>query len=175
MSLLIGIIVFIVLLFGFVVFFGAPYVPSKPREVGRAFDNLYRLGPDDLLLDLGSGDGLVLRAAAKRGARAVGFELNPVLVGLARLMSHGNPRVRSYVANLFTRPFPEATTVVYVFGDQRDIAKILRRIETETTRLGRPLAVMSYGFELPGHHATGSSGAHFLYEISPLQTGEYTL
>ena len=52
-----GLIVFA----GFTAFTGAPYVPSKPREVKRAFTKLYKLSAKDVVVDIGSGDGLVLR------------------------------------------------------------------------------------------------------------------
>ena len=41
------------------------------------------VAPDDYVIDLGSGDGRTVIAAAKRGARAVGIELNPELVALS--------------------------------------------------------------------------------------------
>lgn len=43
------------------------------------------VGRDDVLFDLGSGDGRMLVAAAKRsGVKAVGFEIDPALVQLSR-------------------------------------------------------------------------------------------
>ncbi|HEU4716091.1 MAG TPA: hypothetical protein VFS14_04660, partial [Candidatus Saccharimonadales bacterium] len=63
----------VVLLFGFVVFRGAPYVPSHKKDVAIAFEELYEVGKNDVVVDVGSGDGIILRMAAKRGARAVGY------------------------------------------------------------------------------------------------------
>ena len=83
----IAIVCIVVLLFGFVVFRGAPYVPSKRRDIKRAFEELYPLDDSDTLVDIGSGDGVVLRMAAKRGAHAVGYELNPILVLVSRWLS----------------------------------------------------------------------------------------
>jgi hypothetical protein len=68
------IVVFVVSLlaifFGLVVFIGAPYVPSQRKYVRRAFEHL-GLGAKDVLVDIGSGDGVVLRIAASYGAKAV--------------------------------------------------------------------------------------------------------
>ena len=70
---------------------GAPYVPSRSRDLERAFDELYKLAADDLLVDIGSGDGRVLMMAVKRGARAVGFEINPVLAKVSN-----NDQIRTH-------------------------------------------------------------------------------
>ncbi len=163
------IICLVVLLFGFVVFFGAPYVPSKKSDVRRAFDKLYPLGPADTLVDIGSGDGIVLRLAAERGARAVGYELNPLLVLLSRLFSRRHAGVTTHLANFYRADFPAETTVVYVFGDSRDIMKMADKIQETASRVGHPLACISYGFAIPGLAAIKQVGAHYLYEIEPLQ------
>lgn len=159
----------IVLLFGFVVFFGAPYVPSKRSEVERAFAELYPLGTDDTLVDIGSGDGVVLRLAAKRGARAVGYEINPLLVVLSRWLSRSSPEVTVYLASFWHAALPADTTVVYVFGDSRDITKMTDKVQETATRLGRPLFFISYAIAVPGLEPKKQVGAHYLYKIEPLQ------
>lgn len=160
----------IILAFGFVVFFGAPYVPSRPRHIELAFDELYTLSTNDTVLDLGAGDGVVLRAATRRGARAVGYELNPLLVLAGYFLNRKYPKARLRLANLWRRPFPDDTTVVYLFGDGRDIARLTRLIESEAARLGRTLSVISYGFTLPGHTPAAETSVHFLYKVKALQS-----
>jgi SAM-dependent methyltransferase len=62
----------------------APYVPT-PQEVVDRMLELAEVGKGDLVYDLGSGDGrIVISAARKYGVQAVGFEIDPVLVKLAR-------------------------------------------------------------------------------------------
>jgi precorrin-6B methylase 2 len=62
----------------------APFDPT-PQEVVERMLKLARVKGDDVLYDLGSGDGrLVIAAAKKFGARAVGFEIDAGLVKLAR-------------------------------------------------------------------------------------------
>jgi|AP12_2_1047962.scaffolds.fasta_scaffold25231_2 SAM-dependent methyltransferase len=61
----------------------APYVPT-PWPIVDAMLDLARIGRDDLLIDLGSGDGRLVVTAAKRfGARGYGVDINPELVSLA--------------------------------------------------------------------------------------------
>jgi SAM-dependent methyltransferase len=58
----------------------APFVPTPPEVVSRILE-LAEIKPGDVLYDLGSGDGRIVVAAAQQfGIRAVGFEIDPVLV-----------------------------------------------------------------------------------------------
>jgi SAM-dependent methyltransferase len=60
------------------VFYGAPWVPTDDRNV----DEMLRIADvkaGDRVADLGSGDGRILIAAAKRGAIAEGWEISPFL------------------------------------------------------------------------------------------------
>jgi hypothetical protein len=59
------------------------WVPTPP-ELVEAMLNLAKVTPQDFVMDLGSGDGRNVIAAAKRGARAVGVEFNPKMVELSR-------------------------------------------------------------------------------------------
>jgi len=61
----------------------APFVPTVAEDVGLLLD-LADVGAGDYLIDLGSGDGRIVIAAAARGALAHGVELEPELVALAR-------------------------------------------------------------------------------------------
>lgn len=57
-----------------------PYVETPDDDVRRILE-LAQVGPEDTLIDLGSGDGRIVIAAALRfGARGIGIELNPELV-----------------------------------------------------------------------------------------------
>lgn len=162
----------IILLFGFVVFRGAPYVPSKKQGLETAFDELYPLSSGDVLVDIGSGDGVVLRAAAERGARAVGYELNPLLVLISRVLSRKYSNVEIVLADFWHVNLPADTTVVYTFGESRDIAKMATKVQNEATRLERPLLFISYGFAVPGETPVKSTATHHLYRFEPLQTDE---
>lgn len=60
-----------------------PFVPS-PQIVVDKMVELAGVKQGDVVYDLGSGDGRIVIAAAKKGARAVGFEIDPELVGESR-------------------------------------------------------------------------------------------
>eukprot|EP00753_Platysulcus_tardus_P006949 PLAT14719.1.p1 GENE.PLAT14719.1~~PLAT14719.1.p1 ORF type:complete len:205 (+),score=75.16 PLAT14719.1:186-800(+) len=61
----------------------APFVASEPETVQQVME-LAAVGEDDVFYDLGCGDGRLCLEAAKRGARAIGIEIEEDLVATAR-------------------------------------------------------------------------------------------
>jgi hypothetical protein len=62
------------------------WVPTPSTVVEKMLD-MAGVTPQDFVMDLGSGDGRNIIAAARRGARALGVEYNPDLVGLSRKLA----------------------------------------------------------------------------------------
>jgi SAM-dependent methyltransferase len=93
---------------------GAPFVPTPLPVVERMLE-LAKVGPGDVVYDLGSGDGRVVITAAQRyGARGVGIELNPVWVRDARRFAEQlgvTDKVTFRIEDLFTTDLREATVV----------------------------------------------------------------
>src|ERR1044071_7651332 len=58
------------------------WVPTTPALVEKMLD-MVRVTPKDFVMDLGSGDGRNVIAAAKRGARGLGVEYDPDMVALS--------------------------------------------------------------------------------------------
>ena len=90
------------------------YVPSR-HAVADGMLQFAKTTKDDVVYDLGSGDGrIVILAAQKYGARAVGIELDPKLVALARQIavdSEVADRVTFIEGDLFTADISKATVV----------------------------------------------------------------
>lgn len=151
-------------------FRGAPYVPTHRRNLKRAFTDVYPLSKKDMLVDIGSGDGVILRYAAMQGARAVGYEINPILVIISRLLNRkfGN-QTEVKLADFWLAKLPDETTIVYTFGDTRDIDRIFNKVQDEATRLRRPLYFMSYGFKVKGQKEVKQDDSFQLYKITPGQ------
>lgn len=59
------------------------FVPTPEPVVDRMMD-MANVGPNDVVYDLGCGDGRIVIAAAKRGARAVGVDIDPQRIAEAR-------------------------------------------------------------------------------------------
>lgn len=91
-----------------------PYDPSPPDVVDRML-LLAAVSQDDLLYDLGCGDGrIVIAAAQKFGARGVGIDLDPRRVDEARTNAERADvagRVTFRVGDLYTADFSDATVV----------------------------------------------------------------
>jgi SAM-dependent methyltransferase len=91
-----------------------PYVPTPPEIVERML-SLGRVGKDDLLYDLGCGDGrIVVTAAKERGAHGVGIDLNPVRIAEANENARkaGVEKMVTFkVGNLFEADLSPATVV----------------------------------------------------------------
>jgi SAM-dependent methyltransferase len=91
-----------------------PYEPSPP-EVVRAMLELAGVRNEDVVYDLGSGDGRIVIAAARDfGARGVGIDIDPQRIAEAnenaRRAEVGN-RVKFVQGDLFTAEFADATVV----------------------------------------------------------------
>lgn len=90
------------------------WVPTSQVLVDKMLD-LAKVGVNDVVYDLGSGDGRTVISAAKRGARAVGVEYNPDMVALSRKNAAAAgvsaDRATFKQADLFATDFSEATVV----------------------------------------------------------------
>jgi len=89
------------------------WVPTQARLVEQMLD-MAAVTPQDRLVDLGSGDGRTVIAAAKRGLRAHGIEYNPDLVELSRRNAAAegvSDRATFTQGDIFQSDFSEATVV----------------------------------------------------------------
>ncbi|OHC83068.1 MAG: hypothetical protein A3G73_04910 [Rhodospirillales bacterium RIFCSPLOWO2_12_FULL_67_15] len=91
-----------------------PYVPT-PQEVVERMLEIAKVGPQDYLIDLGSGDGrIVVTAAKQRGARGFGVDLNPVRIeeSIENAAKAGvSDRVTFQQRNLFETDLSDATVI----------------------------------------------------------------
>ena len=163
--ILLWIVIGLVALFGFVVLFGAPYVPTLRGELDRAFTELYAVNESDMVVDLGAGDGRVLLAAAAKGATAYGYELNPLLVLFAKLRLGRRASVQ--LRDMWSVNLPDGTTLVYVFTVSRDSKRLKRYLETQTEALGTKLSVMTFGPTFKDLKPIATNRGHALYELHP--------
>jgi len=91
-----------------------PYVPTPQEVVDRMLD-MAKVGKNDVLYDLGCGDGRIVVTAAKaRGARGTGIDLNPVRIAEAKANAKQagvSDRVNFKVGDLFQSDVSPATVV----------------------------------------------------------------
>ena len=170
------IILCIALTFGVGVWRGAPYVPilSSPSQ---DLLKLANLKPGQTLIDLGSGDGRLLKLAAKQGIRGIGYEINPIMYLISRINCW---RYRSlitiHLADLWFVRLPEAD-VIAVFLMGRFMSKLDAKLTQELTR---PTRLISHVFTIPGRVPEVSTKNCFEYRyknenIFQSKTGEQSV
>ena len=154
-------IIFIIIgLMGFSVFFGAPYVPTRKKWAKNALD-LVSLNKKDLVVDLGSGDGVILKLISERGARCVGYEINPILFLLSKIRTMKCvPKPKIYLQNYWLENLPPETTIVYIFGAERDANKFEKYLYRQGIK---NLKVITFGFKLPNKKPKKSNKFASLY------------
>jgi SAM-dependent methyltransferase len=89
------------------------WVPTPQALVERMLD-MAKVTPQDFLMDLGSGDGRTVIAAAKRGLRAQGVEYNPDMVALSQRNAKEagvTERATFVKADLFETDFSKAQVI----------------------------------------------------------------
>lgn len=154
-----------ILLFGFVVFFGAPYLPTLKKQTDDAL-KLLDLKPGQTLLELGSGDGTVLLAAAKQGIRCVGYELNPILVLISRGVTwRYRHLVTIKMANYWSVQWPAADGI-YVFLLQKYMKKLDTKVTQHASKYGR-IKLVSFAFSMPDKKAHKKRSGLSLYIYEP--------
>ena len=91
-----------------------PWVPTPAALVEKMLD-MARVTPQDYVIDLGSGDGRTVIAAAKRGARALGVEFNPRLIEVSQREAAKQgvaDRVTFVQADLYETDISQATVLI---------------------------------------------------------------
>jgi precorrin-6B methylase 2 len=89
------------------------WLPTRDTVVDKMLD-LAKVTPQDFVIDLGSGDGRLVIAAAKRGARGLGIEYNPDMVELSKrsAAAAGVAHMTQFVkADIFESDFSQATVI----------------------------------------------------------------
>jgi SAM-dependent methyltransferase len=162
--MLLIVILILVLLFGFVVFFGAPYLPTMRAQQEVAL-NLLNLKKGQIFYDLGCGDGRMLRAAARRGLQVTGYELNPLLCIVAWL---GTFRYRKNVtikcANFWKMNIKNADGI-FIFLINNKMARLDKFIQDQCKK---PLKLASYAFQIPSKKEVINKSGVYLYAYKPL-------
>lgn len=136
------------LIFNSIGFFtGAPYAPSPSLIVDKIID-LAQVTQRDIVYDLGSGDGRVLIGVAKKGATAIGWEINyPLYAWSIRSIKQSRlgGKVTVHFGNFWNKSFSGAT-VVFAFLLPQSMAKLEAKLRREVPPKTR---VVTYLAKLP--------------------------
>ncbi len=112
---------------------GGPYVPT-PQVVVDEMLRIGRVGPDDFVVDLGSGDGvIVLTAATRLKARGFGVDIDPELVNRSNAEAEKRGlagRASFHVQDVFKTDISKATVLtLYLLPDM--MLRLAPKIFTE--------------------------------------------
>ena len=145
--------------FGMVVMIGAPFLPTKKEYVEKALDML-DLKPGDRLLDLGSGDGRMLVAAAKREIYSIGYEVNFFLFLYSLLKTL---RYRKYIRiicrSYWSADLPKADGI-FVFL----LKPYMRRLDEMLKKnYKKPPRLVSFVFKIPNKKPAKTKDSLYLY------------
>jgi hypothetical protein len=140
---------------------GAPYLPVRRQDEQSLLD-LGELKAGDTLIDLGAGDGRLLKVAAKRGIKGIGYEIN-LLLYLWSLINCWRYRrlVTLRWGNYWDVKLPQADAI-YVFLISHYMAKLDEKLTREITK---PTKVISYVFRIPNKkpYKTTKNASLYLY------------
>lgn len=149
----------LILVFAAVLLVGAPYMPtlrSERQEVLKLLD----LKPGQVLYELGSGDGSLVKEAAASGLMVVAYELNPFLVVISKFRTlRYRKQVKIHWGNFWKADLAEADGIFVFLLD-----RFMEQLDEKIKKGGKPgIKLVSHAFKIPGKKPATKSGPLFLY------------
>jgi len=144
-----------------------PYIKTPEAVVDRMLE-LGEVGPDDYLIDLGSGDGRIpIAAAVKHGTRGLGVDLDPERTKEARELADAagvSDRLEFRTENLFDTDLSKATVIsMYLFPE------INLRLRPLLQKLKPGTRIVSHAFHMdewtPERHDVVDGRDVFLWRV----------
>src|SRR5215208_1471585 len=148
--------------------YGLPPVPTTPARIQKAL-KLANLQPNEVLYDLGAGDGRVLLIAVRDfDAKAIGIEIGPLQCALIwlKVVANGFARqIQIRWENFYKADLKDAD-VVFVYATSKEVMKLAPHLETQMKRGSR---VVSISADFPEWEPTvlDEQNLIFIYEIPP--------
>lgn len=170
LALGLSIILFIVGLLWILVpaLYGLPPVPTKPERIQKAL-KLVNLQPNEVLYDLGAGDGRVLFIAARDfGAKAIGIEVGPIqcaLIWLRAVVKGLGNQIEIRWGNFYKADLRHAD-VVFIYATSKEVMKLSPHLGTQLKR-GARLVSISADFPEWEPSALDEYDLIFVYEMPP--------
>jgi len=148
--------------------YGLPSIPTKHKRIRKAL-KLVNLQPDEILFDLGAGDGRVLLIAVREfGAKAVGIEIGPVqcvLIWLRLVASRFSDRAKIQLGNYYHADLKNAD-VVFVYATSKEVVKLASQLKRQLKHGAR---VVSISADFPEWEPTAFDEREliFVYHMPP--------
>ena len=150
--------------------YGLPPAPTNRERIRHALE-LANLQPNEILYDLGAGDGRVLLIAARDfGAKAVGIEIGPIQCAFTwlRVLASGmGNQVQIRWGNFYTSNLREAD-VVFVYATSKEVKKLAPHLEGQMKK-GARLVSISADFSEWEPTVVDEHNLIFIYEMPPVE------
>lgn len=148
--------------------YGLPPVSTKPERIHKALQ-LAKLQPNEVLYDLGAGDGRVLVIAARHfGAKAVGIEVGPIQCALIwlRITANGLGNQIQIRWENFYKADLSGADVVFVYATSKEVMKLAPHLEGQMKK-GARLVSISADFPEWEPSTFDNRNLIFIYEMPP--------
>ena len=153
-------------------FYKLPWVPTAQDRARRALE-MVDLQPDELLYDLGAGDGRILLMAAEEfGARAIGIEVSPLQYAFTKLrffFSGSKPKVSVRRENFYRTDLSDADVIFAYLTPKHTL-----RFQDDLANQLKPGArVVVVAFDFPDWKPNDFDEGYllFAYEMPPQKGG----
>jgi precorrin-6B methylase 2 len=140
---------------------GAPFLPSSNKAV-KTMMLIADIKPGQIIYDLGSGNGKILLAATKVGAKAIGIEIHPILVWWSRFLSYLSKVPIKVIRASFWDINVSNADCIFIFGIKSKMPKLQQKIIQET----RPgTKIVSNTFTFANWQYIQKNDSIYLYEV----------
>ena len=155
------------LLFAFDTFLDLPYVATGKEKIPTII-KLANIKSGDIAIDLGSGDGrLLFAAAAKSGVHAIGYEVNPFLVVLTKILAlfKGlSKKIEVRRQNLWDADLSSAD-VIFVYGRAKTMPKFENFLYQNAKKRTRLIVNTDKTVPFPTKKPIKSENGIYLYKV----------
>jgi len=150
----------------FSLFLGAPFIraPKKRRE---KIISLLNLKSGQRVMDLGSGDGIILRELSRQKITCLGWEWNPLLCWWSKflnLFEKNRTLITIERKNFWKYPFPNVDAII-IYGVPTFFEDLKIKMEKE---LSKETKILSIGAGFSGLNLIKEEEGLFLYSLKQI-------
>ncbi len=136
-------------------------IDDSDAKGGTPYSKIVKLKKGETFIDLGSGDGKMLRQAAKQGAKAIGYEINPVIWLISIILCFPERKnISIKMKNYFHEDLSSADAIA-TFSHSRFMQKLENKLNKESDNQ----RFASVAYPLPGKKSIKEKDGVFLYQF----------